>query len=88
MNGFAVVENFLTDKETDELREAGLDLYENAPDNNRVAYQNHAISSLEQYIFDSADKIHYFYDNDALDSSGNLLVDKTVSLNRVCKFYF
>lgn len=37
----------------------------------------------ENYFLDSANKIHYFYENDALDANGNLLVEKIHALNKV-----
>lgn len=85
VNGFAVIENFLTEDEANELREAGLELCKNAPENDRKVFNTENKSShlKEKYFLDSSNKIHYFYENGALDQNGNLLVDKSVSLNKV-----
>lgn len=81
VNGFAVIENFLTEEEADELRAEGLRVCSDAPEKDRKVFGAH---SREQYFLDSATKLHYFYENEALDKDGNLLVDKMVSINKVC----
>lgn len=83
VNGFAVIEDFLTEEEANELREAGLELCKNAPENDRKIFQM-GKHTKETYFLESASKIGYFYEKDALDDNGNLLVDKCVSLNKVC----
>lgn len=85
VNGFAVIENFLTEDEANELSEAGLELCKNAPENDRKVFNTENKSShlKDKYFLDSSNKIHYFYENGALDQHGNLLVDKSVSLNKV-----
>lgn len=85
VNGFAVIEDFLTEEEANELREAGLELCKNAPENDRVVFNSENKSShlKDTYFLDSSNKIHYFYETGALDAHGNLLVDKTVALNKV-----
>lgn len=85
-NGFAVIEDFFTEKEANELREAGLDLCKNAPENDRITFANAKSKSSHlnnTYFLNSSNKIHYFYESNALDANGNLLVDKSVSLNKV-----
>lgn len=85
VNGFAVIEDFLTEEEANELREAGLELCKNAPENDRKVFNTENKSShlKDKYFLDSSNKIHYFYENGALDADGNLLVDKSISLNKV-----
>lgn len=83
VNGFAVIEDFFTEEEANELREAGLELCKNAPENDRKIFQM-GKHTKENYFLESASKIGYFYEKDALDDNGNLLVDKSVSLNKVC----
>lgn len=80
VNGFAVIENFLSEKEADELREAGLQVCKNAPDKDRKVMGKHP---KEQYFLDSATKLHYFFESDAFDKDGNLVVDKMKSINKV-----
>lgn len=83
VNGFAVIENFLTVEEANELKTAGLELCKNAPEKDRKVFHG-SKHMKENYFLESANKIHYFYENGALDDNGNLLVDKSVSLNKVC----
>lgn len=80
INGFAVVENFLTEEEADELRQAGLQVCRDAPEDDRKVFGEH---SKENYFLESANKLHYFYESEALDKDGNLLVDKMESINKV-----
>lgn len=87
-NGFAVIEKFFTDDETIEMREAGLELCKNAPESDRKVFDavTNRITEAhmkETYFIESANKIHYFYENGALDANGNLIVDKMQSLNKV-----
>lgn len=41
----------------------------------------------EKYFVESSNKVHYFFENGALDESGNLKVDPSIALNKVsdCK---
>lgn len=80
MNGVAVIEDFFTEHEADELRKAGLELCENAPEEARTTFGNHMD---DRYFFESSNKIHYFYEKSALDDSGKLLVNKQSSFNKV-----
>lgn len=80
MNGFAVIEDFFTEEEANELRKAGLELCENAPEKDRKIFGKHM---NERYFLESSNKIHFFYEKGALDDNGNLLVSKDVSLNKV-----
>lgn len=83
MNGFAVIENFLSEIESNELRETGLQVCKDAPEKDRKVFGKHP---KERYFLDSATKLHYFYEADAFDNDGNLAVDKMVSINKVCVF--
>lgn len=84
VNGFAVIENFLTEKEADELREAGLKVCKDAPEEDRKVFGKHP---KEQYFLDSATRLHYFYESDAFDNDGKLIVDKMRSINKVRNCY-
>ncbi|XP_031634764.1 phytanoyl-CoA dioxygenase domain-containing protein 1 homolog [Contarinia nasturtii] len=84
-NGFAVIEDFFTEEETNELRESGLELCKNAPENHRQTFSTKDAAShlKDDYFLSSANKIHYFYEDGALDGDGNLLVDKRVAINKI-----
>lgn len=89
-NGFAVIEDFFTESETNELRLAGLKLSENAPETDRKTFhastnESNRAHLKDNYFLDSATKIHYFYENGALDANGNLLVEQHKALNKVSR---
>lgn len=44
---------------------------------------NLQIISINDYFMNSANKISYFYEKDALDENGHLLVDTSSALNKV-----
>lgn len=81
-----VIDDFLTPDEIDELKGAGLDLCKNAPQEDRKTFSaaNHNGSqSKEEYFLNSGDKVCYFYEEDALNEKGELIVDPLVALNKV-----
>lgn len=87
-NGFAVIENFLSNDEASELRNAGLELCKIAPEKDRKVFQTRKTESnishlKDDYFLESANKIHYFYEKGALNENGDLLVDQSISLNKV-----
>lgn len=83
-NGFAVIENFLSEDEADELRAAGLELCKNAPETHRKTFDTQDNRHhKDKYFLDSANKISYFYEQGALDDNGNFLTEKIFALNKV-----
>lgn len=83
-NGFAVIENFLTLDEVNELHEAGIQLCDNAPKEDRVTFSAFQTEQYKRnYFIESADKVHYFYETGALDENGELLIDPKLALNKV-----
>lgn len=81
-----VIEDFLTSQETDALYRAGVALCDEAPKENRKIFStvnNADTHSKEQYFMDSADKIHYFFEEGAVNEKGELLVEPTQALNKV-----
>lgn len=71
--------------------EAGLDFCKNVPKNERQVfgdYERKGAQNKDQYFLDSANKIGYFFEKDALDKDGNLLVDECISLNKVISYYY
>lgn len=50
------------------------------PENDRKIFGKH---QKDEYFLESANKLHYFYESEALDKNGNLLVDKLQSINKV-----
>lgn len=41
----------------------------------------------DQYFVESSNRISHFFEKDALDNDGNLLVDESISLNKVFIYY-
>lgn len=87
-NGFAVIEGFLTEDEIAELYEAGCNLYKDSPKKDRKTFiastrESNDVQYKENYFLDSGNKVHYFFENGALDEDGKLIVDPAIALNKV-----
>ncbi|CAH0547789.1 unnamed protein product [Brassicogethes aeneus] len=86
-DGYAVIENFLSQSEIDELKNEAEKLIKNMPEeSNRAVFntvESEAKQNKDQYFLDSSDKISYFYEAGALGPNGELLVDPSVSLNKI-----
>jgi len=84
-DGFIVLEDFLTEKEIDELKAAGEKLAREVPTDCRkcVFSTTQTQQSKDVYFLESADKVSYFYEAGALNEDGELQVDSSVSLNKV-----
>ncbi|VVC25452.1 Phytanoyl-CoA dioxygenase [Cinara cedri] len=83
-DGFVIIDNFLSEKQVNDLKEAGEKLTQNVPADAR---KNVFISSQKQvfnsYFLESAEKIGYFFEKNVLDDNGQLLVDSSLALNKV-----
>lgn len=74
----------MSEKETDELKEAALDLSKNAPVTDRkVFHPSNKKHYEDEYFLDSANKIGYFFEADAIDANGQLKTNETHALNKV-----
>lgn len=83
-NGYVVINNFLSEKETKDLKDAGEKLTENVPaDVKTVFVASNTKHVGDDYFIESADKISFFYEKAALDDDGRLLVDASLALNKV-----
>ncbi|KAE9527676.1 hypothetical protein AGLY_012749 [Aphis glycines] len=83
-NGYVVINNFLSEKETKDLKDAGEKLTENVPaDVKTVFVASNTKHVGDDYFIESADKICFFYEKAALDDDGRLLVDASLALNKV-----
>lgn len=79
-----MIENFLSEDEANELKEAGLELCKNAPETDRKTFHTQDNRHhKDKYFLDSSNKISYFYEQGALDDNGNFLIEKIFALNKV-----
>ncbi|EFA00565.1 phytanoyl-CoA dioxygenase domain-containing protein 1 homolog isoform X1 [Tribolium castaneum] len=86
-DGYVVLEDFLSETEINELRAECDNLVENMPEESKRAVFSSADSNIlqdkDKYFLDSADKISYFYEADALGPNGELKVKPELSLNKI-----
>ncbi|KAF7270735.1 phytanoyl-CoA dioxygenase domain containing 1 [Rhynchophorus ferrugineus] len=87
LDGYVVLEDFLTPSEVDVLRAEADNLIKSMPEQSQRTVFSTKDSENQQnrnkYFLDSADKVSYFYEAGAVDPEGNLLVDASVSLNKI-----
>ncbi|XP_045458653.1 phytanoyl-CoA dioxygenase domain-containing protein 1 [Melitaea cinxia] len=86
-DGYVVLEDFLRPAECDELRNAGLELTKQALESEDKAVfstlENNKQQLKDEYFLNSNDKISFFYEAEAVGPDGKLLVDPSISLNKV-----
>jgi len=86
-DGYVVIEDFLTTKEVDELKQEAENLIKSMPEQSKRVVFSTKDSERQQnrntYFLESSDKISYFFEEGALDTEGKLLVDPSVSLNKI-----
>lgn len=86
-DGYVVVEDFLTEEETNELKAAGEELAANIPKDIRKTVFTTTLAKnpqgKETYFIESADKISYFFEAGAIGEDGEYLVPAEQSLNKV-----
>jgi len=84
-DGILVVPGFLEQAEVASIRSACTQLVEDMdPQKHRGIFSttNHQQAS-DQYFLESGDKIRYFFEAEAFDKEGNLVMDKFSSLNKM-----
>ncbi|ODV81107.1 phytanoyl-CoA dioxygenase [Suhomyces tanzawaensis NRRL Y-17324] len=84
--GLLCVENFLLSEQVQTLKQRAQDLLDNFdvsthPKTQFRTNENDHIG--DQYFFDSADKVSFFFDVDAFDEAGNLLWPKQRAINKL-----
>ncbi|KAK0180577.1 hypothetical protein PV327_002944 [Microctonus hyperodae] len=83
--GYAVLEDFLRPEEVDELKASGEEFTNNLPpESQRKIFNTVELQQNKDiYFLDSAHKINYFFEAEALEDNGQLKVHPRVSLNKV-----
>jgi len=85
-DGILIVKDFLTQAEVASLRDGchqlvkDMDPAEHHGTFSTTDYKQHA---SDKYFLESNDKIRFFFEKDAFDSEGNLVMDKFSSLNKM-----
>ncbi|XP_017776187.1 PREDICTED: phytanoyl-CoA dioxygenase domain-containing protein 1 homolog [Nicrophorus vespilloides] len=87
IDGFCVLEGFLTEEETENLKSEAVNLIRDMPDQaNRTVFStvdSEKQQNKDKYFLESSDKISYFFEEGALAKDGSLLVEPEVSLNKI-----
>lgn len=83
--GFLIIPDFITQESCDVLMQRARELI--------AGFDTNAIKTLfstkdhshakQRYFLDSGDKIHFFYEEKALDETGRLTLDKLHSINKI-----
>lgn len=83
--GYLVLENAITAKDIEQLKAAALEIVDNFDINsNRSVFKtSDRDSGRDDYFFNSAENIHCFLEEDALDKGGNLLKPARLAINKI-----
>ncbi|XP_041369216.1 phytanoyl-CoA dioxygenase domain-containing protein 1-like [Gigantopelta aegis] len=82
-NGYAIIKGFLTEDECDDLhRECHQIVEKMNPEEHSTVFSCDRQTNND-YFMNSADKVRFFFEKEALDEKGNLKVDKQMSLNKI-----
>ncbi|GBN25649.1 Phytanoyl-CoA dioxygenase domain-containing protein 1 [Araneus ventricosus] len=82
--GFALIENFITSSEVDNLLQECSTIVQNMklPEHCSV-FHTGKDQARDDYFITSGDKISFFFEKDAVNDEGDLIVEKEKSLNKM-----
>ncbi len=83
--GYLVLEKAIAIEDIEQLKAAALEIVDNFDiDNHRTVFKtSDRDSGRDDYFFNSAENIHCFLEEDALDEEGNLLKPARLAINKI-----
>ncbi|GFS06688.1 phytanoyl-CoA dioxygenase domain-containing protein 1 [Elysia marginata] len=82
-DGYAIIEDFLTQEEVEALKDRMRQIVADVDPKEHNTVFSTTNQTRNDYFMNSGDKIAFFFEEKALDSEGNLTVDKQVSVNKI-----
>lgn len=83
-DGYAIIEDFLTPEEIKALKDRMHEIVaECDPKEHQTTFVTGDKQQGSDYFLNSGDKIAFFFEEKAIDSEGNLTVDKQLSVNKI-----
>jgi len=84
-DGYVVIENFVSNEDIDCLmKEYGQIIEELDPNTNKSVFSNiNNPNFTDQYFISSSDKVRCFFEKDAFNEKGELIVDKYHAVNKI-----
>ncbi|KAK7094392.1 phytanoyl-CoA dioxygenase domain-containing protein 1-like [Littorina saxatilis] len=82
-DGYAIIEDFLTDEEVQSLRTEMANIMNNLDPNEHRSVFRTEDQCNDDYFMTSGDKIRFFFEDGAINKEGQLTVDKTKSVNKI-----
>lgn len=84
-DGFLILESFASDIDCEALRQRMAELVEefDASRHRSVFSTKSRPQERDRYFLDSGEAIRFFFEEDAFDATGNLIVEKKLALNKV-----
>ena len=83
-NGFLVIENYASEEEIFMLKKNALNIIkEFSLQEVKIFTTEDQNKILDTYFLESGDKVRCFFEAEAFDKNGNLVVDKTLAINKI-----